>query len=46
MKYALQHQLDRIEAKLDKLLEAREWLESKGYYKNWDADYKKSVQDR
>ena len=30
----------------DKLVEARKWLESKNYYKNWDADYKDSVQNR
>ena len=30
----------------EKLVEARAWLESKGYYKNWDADYKQSVQER
>ena len=29
-----------------KLNEAREHLESKGYYKNWDAEYKKDVQSR
>ena len=29
-----------------KLTEARTWLESKDYYKNWDPDYKKSVQQR
>lgn len=29
-----------------KLTEARAWLESKDYYKNWDDDYKKSVQER
>lgn len=30
----------------EKLVQARAWLESKNYYKNWDADYKKSVQNR
>jgi hypothetical protein len=30
----------------EKLVEARAWLESKGYYKNWDPDYKESVQGR
>jgi hypothetical protein len=30
----------------DKLAEARAWLESKDYYKNWDQDYKESVQSR
>ncbi len=30
----------------DKLVEARKWLESKDYYKNWDEDYKESVQNR
>ena len=29
-----------------KLVEAREWLESKDYYKNWDPEYKESVQVR
>ena len=29
-----------------KLNEARAYLESKGYYKNWDAEYKKDVQSR
>ena len=26
-----------------KLSEAREWLETKGYYKNWKNDYKEDV---
>jgi len=30
----------------DKLVEARAWLESKDYYKNWDADYKQEVINR
>ena len=29
-----------------KLNEARDWLESRDYYKNWDPEYKASVQDR
>ena len=29
-----------------KLVEAREWLDSKDYYKNWDPEYKKAVQNR
>ncbi len=29
-----------------KLVEAREWLDSKDYYKNWDTEYKKAVQNR
>ena len=29
-----------------KLNEARAYLESKDYYKNWDAEYKKDVQSR
>lgn len=30
----------------DKLLEARAWLESKDYYKNWSDEYKADVQQR
>ena len=30
----------------EKLTEARAWLESKDYYKNWDPLYKESVQNR
>jgi hypothetical protein len=30
----------------DKLIEARQWLEGKNYYKNWDPIYKESVQSR
>ena len=30
----------------EKLTEARAWLETKDYYKNWDADYKEFVQGR
>jgi len=30
----------------DKLTEARAWLESKEYYKNWDPEYKQDVQSR
>ena len=30
----------------EKLTEARQWLESRNYYKNWDPEYKKAVQDR
>ena len=30
----------------EKLVEARAWLESKDYYKNWDPEYKQDVQDR
>jgi len=30
----------------DKLVEARQWLEGKNYYKNWDPIYKESVQSR
>lgn len=30
----------------EKLTEARAWLESKDYYKNWDPDYKIGVQSR
>ena len=30
----------------DKLEEARAWLESKDYYKNWDPEYKQDVQGR
>ena len=29
-----------------KLAEARAWLEGKDYYKNWEDDYKKAVQER
>jgi hypothetical protein len=30
----------------EKLVEARQWLETKNYYKNWDPSYKESVQSR
>jgi hypothetical protein len=30
----------------EKLVEARQWLETKDYYKNWDPNYKESVQSR
>ena len=30
----------------EKLVEARAWLESKDYYKNWDPEYKQDVQAR
>jgi len=30
----------------EKLVEARQWLETKNYYKNWDPNYKESVQSR
>ena len=30
----------------EKLVEARQWLETKDYYKNWDTNYKESVQSR
>jgi hypothetical protein len=30
----------------DKLVEARAWLESKDYYKNWNPKYKQDVQSR
>ena len=30
----------------DKLDTARTWLEKKGYYKNWPAEYKQEVQNR
>ena len=30
----------------EKLVEARAWLESKDYYKNWDPDYKQEVINR
>ena len=30
----------------EKLVEARAWLESKDYYKNWDSDYKQEVVNR
>lgn len=30
----------------EKLTEARSWLESKDYYKNWNPKYKKDVQNR
>ena len=30
----------------EKLIEARTWLENRDYYKNWNPEYKKDVQNR
>lgn len=30
----------------NKLQTARDWLETKGYYKNWSSEYKQEVQNR